>query len=92
MVDIHRATEDPPEFHVSAVGMLYATVCTILSDEEAAQRLNDVEPTNVTWPWTLVADPDAHPRGRAGPCAMAPDTHRHLLFEIRSTPTGELGP
>lgn len=70
-----------PAFDVLAVGIVAASVCTSLSDEEATARLNETEPTRISSGWALSEDPtfaDGSPNPQ--PCSLKPETHRHLLF------------
>lgn len=68
------------EFTVYAEGLIYSSVCTSLSDEDAIARRN-LMPSGTSHGWQLVDGPfrDGTPNG--GPCNQRPDTHRHLLFE-----------
>lgn len=69
------------EFERLGEGLCYVSVCTSLSDEDAAARVNEV-PAGTSNGWTLsedkeFADGTPHPT----PCPDKPATHRHLLFE-----------
>lgn len=69
------------DFHVYAMGLCNASVCTSLTDEQATARINETNPTGIARTWQLsdnstFAGGDPHPC----PCNEKPDTHRHLLF------------
>lgn len=65
------------------VGLCYASVCTSLTDEEAAARLNLDQPTGVGRPWEISKDETfANGQPQPRPCDQFPDTHRHILFEV----------
>lgn len=55
--------------------VFYARICTSLSDEAAAARLNSELPTGVG-PWTLITDLDVAPVQ----CQDSPQTHRHMFY------------
>ncbi len=67
------------EFVIYAWGLSYASVCTSVSDDDAADRLNVELPSGVK-PWKVAADP-TFATGETNPCPC-PDSqeHRHLLF------------
>jgi hypothetical protein len=67
------------EFAVYSVGLCYASVCTSLTVEEAAQRLNIEHPTGIG-PWQI--DPEGvFASGAPNPCKCHDfDTHQHMLF------------
>ncbi|MGR6922602.1 hypothetical protein ACU635_50825 [[Actinomadura] parvosata] len=67
-------------FDAYSVGLVCASVCTSLTDDQAAARLNEAHPTGITSRWEVADEPFANgdPNGR--PCPDRPDTHRHLLF------------
>lgn len=72
----------PAEFTPYAVGLMCASVCTSLSDEEATARLNRERPTGISSAWE-VSDDEFFADGTSPnpcPCHDAPETHRHLLF------------
>lgn len=66
-------------FLIYSAGVVYTSVCTTLSDEEATTRLNCESPTGVT-PWAVSKDPNFI-TGEPNPC---PCPHiigaRHILF------------
>lgn len=77
------STETPtataPFFEAYAVGMLYASVCTNLTDEEATRELNVAHWTGMT-PWEISADPTfASGEPNPNPCEDRADC-RHILF------------
>lgn len=68
------------EFEVIAVGVCYATVCTRLSDEAAAEQLNGLHPTGLDHGWSVCEDTH-FASGHTNPC-QCPDheENRHVLF------------
>lgn len=75
-----RMTSNNDTFTAYAVGLVYASVCTSLTDTEATSRINTEHPTGVSSWWEIADEPFASgdPNGR--PCDQRPATHRHLLF------------
>ena len=71
-----------PEFVVYAEGLCFASVCTRLSDQQAAARMPEAGGDLV---WRIAEQPfragtpDEVPNG--SPCPQHPLTNRHLLFE-----------
>ena len=68
------------DFRVYAAGLCATSVCTSLSSEDAAERLNRERPTGISSRWSVAAEPfaDGTPNGSA--CPDAPATHKHYLF------------
>lgn len=69
-----------PDFDAYSVGLIYASVCTSLSLEEATRRLNAEQPTGVQSQWKLATEDFASGEKNGCTCDQAPETHRHLLF------------
>lgn len=67
-------------FAAYSVGLVYASICTSLTDEQATARLNEQHPTGITSRWTVADEPFANGDPNPRPCNSHPDTHRHLLF------------
>lgn len=69
-----------PQFTAYGVGLCYASVCTRLTDEQAAERLNEEHPTGVT-PWKVSSD-EKFSGGESNPCRCPDDDrNRHILFD-----------
>lgn len=69
-----------PPFISYAHGLVYASVCTSLTDDEATTRLNFERPTGVDSPWRISDDPTfADGTPHPAPCPSSPE-HRHVLF------------
>jgi len=68
------------EFRAYAVGFVSASVCSALSIEETAKRLNYEHPTGIG-PWTLATEREFND-GTPMPCECEdyPATHKHYLF------------
>lgn len=68
------------EFTMYAMGMVYASVCTSLSLEQATEQLNVEAGTGLAGGW-IKADEDFR-TGESNPCPCHdhPETHRHYLF------------
>lgn len=68
------------DFTAYAVGLCYASACTSLSDQEAAERMNVEHPTGISSRWSVADEAfrTGEPNGVA--CHDRPNTHRHLLF------------
>jgi hypothetical protein len=67
-------------FTIYGHGLLYASVCTSLSDEAATERLNFVMPTGTQSAWAIddegvFADGTPNPQ----PCNLNAE-NRHILF------------
>jgi len=70
-------TMSSDEFAILRWSLLYAQVCTSLSDDEATARLNTELPTGLdSCPWSLIVDLDVAPVQ----CGDNLRTHRHLFF------------
>lgn len=71
----------PLDFEAYSIGLICASVCTSLSNEEATARLNAEHPTGVQSPWRISED-KAFRNGEPNPCPCEhhPKTHRHILF------------
>lgn len=75
-------TPVPLAFTAYSVGLCFASVCTTLTDDEAATRLNAEHPTGIPSPWRPSAQLTfAQGGSNPGPCDTHPETHRHVLFE-----------
>ena len=73
------------DFQVLAFGLVYASVCTSLSEEETTARLNLVHPTGLAYSCNLTWQPSTDDRFAAGQsnpckCELRPDTHEHRLY------------
>ena len=68
------------DFRILRRTLLAIQVCSSLSPDETAVRLNAEEPTGIDSPWSL-ADKEAC-KGAPNPvvCAECPTTHRHYVF------------
>lgn len=67
-------------FTVYSMGLCMASVCTSLSVEEAAARLNIQEPAGGTLEWRLADEPFR--TGEPNPCPCNDGGgNRHMLFE-----------
>ena len=69
-------------FECYALGLVCASVCTSLTNEEAARRLNALHPTGISSGWE-VAEDATFADGETPNPAPCPDVegHRHVLFE-----------
>jgi hypothetical protein len=69
------------EFTILSWGLVYASVCTNLSSEDAVARLNAELPTGVESKWERSSN-EFFASGYPNPCLCqdAPATHRHYLF------------
>lgn len=68
-------------FCIYADGLVHASVCTSLTDEQAIDRINEEFPTGIPNQWEISPDEKFASGERNGcPCETLPDTHRHLLF------------
>lgn len=67
------------DFFCYSWGLVYASVCTSLSDEEATHQLNLTHPTGVS-PWKIADEPFRSGQPNPLPCERNPQTHRHILF------------
>ena len=70
------------DFEVYSIGIVHASVCTSLSDEEATKRINAEHPTGTSSMWAVSKSAtfrDGNPN--PCPCERNPKTHRHILFE-----------
>jgi len=56
------------------VDIVFAAVCTSLSDEEATERLNAENPTGIGSKWEIDKDTPS------SVCQDNPDTHRHIVY------------
>lgn len=77
-----KDTIESSEFEVYALGIMYASVCTSLEDDEAIEALNRFYPTGIRSKWQVSRDEKFY-SGQPNPCPCEknPDTHRHILFE-----------
>ena len=75
-IDMTAGTHD---FVAYAVGLVMASACTRLPDEQATHRMDIESPA--LHGWRIADEPfrDGTPNG--SPCPDNPTTHRHLLFE-----------
>jgi hypothetical protein len=69
------------EFQVLTFGLIYASVCTSLGEQETTERLNLTHPTGLSWGWTPSTDA-RFVTGQPNPCKceIQPDTHEHRLY------------
>lgn len=69
-------------FTVISYGMVCASVCTSLTNEEAAARLNEEVPTGIKSKWDISEDTHFAGGKHTNPCAC-PDFpgNRHILFK-----------
>jgi hypothetical protein len=70
----------PSEFDAYSVGLCYASVCTSLPDDDAAQELNWKWPTGISSRWSVADEPFRDGSPNPTPCERNPETHRHVLF------------
>ena len=72
--------EQGEEFVVYAEGLLYASVCSSLPQEEVIQRMGHV--TSGTQAGWVFSDHSAFASGQPNPCPCdkKPETHKHYLF------------
>jgi hypothetical protein len=69
------------DFAAYSMGLIYASVCTSLSDDDATDRLNAEHPAGTVGGWTIASDPTfAAGEPNPCPCNRRPETHRHILF------------
>jgi len=69
-----------PEFIAYSVGIVSASVCSSLSPEETADRLNRECPTGISSPWQISSEAFRTGEPNPCPCEDAPATHKHYLF------------
>jgi hypothetical protein len=67
------------EFTIYSTGVVYASVCSSLSAEDTAQRLNTEMPSGVQ-PWKLADEPFNNGAPNPCLCDRNPKTHKHYLF------------
>lgn len=68
------------DFDAYSVGLVYASVCTSLSLQEATDRLNTEHPTGIKTEWMLHDASFASGKDNPCPCDRSPKTHMHMLF------------
>lgn len=69
------------DFEAYAVGVVSASVCSVLSIEETARRLNEEWPTGISSDWQPAEDENfATNQPNPCPCDRNPETHTHYLF------------
>lgn len=73
-------TNSAPDFTAYSVGVVYASVCTALTDEAATNTLNQEHPTGIASRWSIADEPFADGTANGSACGDQPATHRHLLF------------
>lgn len=66
-------------FVAYSVGLVAASVCTNLTDEQATWQMDLASPA--PHGWLISADPFADGTPNGSPCPQNPGTHRHLLFQ-----------
>ncbi|GII88241.1 hypothetical protein Ssi03_62310 [Sphaerisporangium siamense] len=77
---VEPRTDPPPyDFKVYRAGLLHASVCTNLTDEQATGRLNTEHPTGISAQWAVCDGPFADGTPNGATCPGLP-THRHVLF------------
>lgn len=69
-----------PDFTAYAVGFVFASVCTSLTDQEATERLNAEHPTGIGSRWFIAPEAFLSGDPNGCPCDQWPATHRHILF------------
>lgn len=67
-------------FVVYSLGLVHASACTSLSDEEATIKMNQAYPTGLEQGWKIHDGPFATGEANGVACSTTPDTHRHILF------------
>lgn len=69
------------DFVAYSIGLCYAGVCSSLSPEETAERMNIANPTGISSPWKIAEDATFE-SGQPNPCPcdMNPETHKHYLM------------
>lgn len=67
-------------FTVYARGILYMSVCTDLSIDEATVRLNAEEPAGTTLGWSIADESFASGEANGSPCNEGRGDARHYLF------------
>lgn len=75
-----KTTTAPQEFVVYSHGLIYASVCTSLSAEEATTRINELYTAGTTNGWKLADESFRTGEANPHPCHDHPDTHKHYLF------------
>ena len=69
------------DFDIYSLGMVHASLCTTLSNEEATERMNGEFPTGIGSDWQI-SDDETFADGKEHPCKCedSPETHRQILF------------
>lgn len=69
------------DFQVISFGLIYASVCTSLAEQETTERLNVAHPTGLSWGWQPATD-ERFATGQSNPCEceLSPKTHHHVLY------------
>lgn len=80
MCDSHKQLSDGV-FTAYTVGLVFASVCTTLPDEQATTRMNELHPTGIGSRWQIADQPFANGDPNGSPCDQCPEAARHLLFE-----------
>jgi len=72
------------DFVAYDIGTLYASVCSSLTPEETAERMNLANPNGQLPPWRIATEV-ASRGGRPNPypCPQDPRTHKHYLMICR---------
>jgi len=73
------------EFQLLAIGLVYASVCSSLPEQETTDMLNLVHPTGMVYASDLLWTPSSDVTFAAGQpnpckCELRPDTHVHRLY------------
>ena len=69
------------DFEVYAVGICYASICTVLDRADIKERMNREHPSGTENGWMLSDDPtfkDGEPN--PSPCDQRSGTHKHYLM------------
>ena len=67
------------DFCAYSVGLVSASACTVLDDEQATARMNLDYPTGIPSHWAIAEEPFADGTPNGSPCHADP-SRRHLLF------------
>lgn len=84
MAHPHHSNTPPSDFTVTAMGLVFATACTTLSNDEATNRLNlRHRPTSVGGAWEISPTTFDDGKSNPHPCDRWPDPERrHILFAV----------
>jgi hypothetical protein len=69
------------DFIVYDLGIVYAAVCTSLTEAETVARVNEQYPTGIDSRWEISKQPNfATGEPHPCPCEKLPITHKHYLL------------